>query len=50
MKYSFVTQIKKANPGFKPTEISKMLGETWGKMDAEAKAPYNARAQADKER
>lgn len=34
----------------KVTEISKVLGEKWGKMDEEAKAPYNKRAQADKER
>lgn len=34
----------------KVTEISKVLGEMWGKMDAGEKAPYNERAQADKER
>ncbi|CAN0192476.1 unnamed protein product [Ascophyllum nodosum] len=43
-------EAKEANPDMKPTEISKVLGEQWGKMDAAAKAPYNERAQADKER
>ena len=43
-------QTKEANPELKTTEISKVLGEKWGKMDAEAKGPYNELAQNDKER
>lgn len=42
--------MKELNPELKITEISKVLGDKWGKMDAEAKAPYNELAQADKER
>ena len=34
----------------KTTEISKVLGEQWKNMDAEAKAPYNEKANRDKER
>lgn len=42
--------MKEENPELKVTEISKVLGEKWGKMDAEAKGPYNELAQTDKER
>ncbi|CAM9671553.1 unnamed protein product, partial [Laminaria digitata] len=44
------SETKEANPDLKITEISKVLGEKWGKMDAEAKGPYNDLAQTDKER
>lgn len=42
--------MREENPELKITEISKVLGEKWGKMDAEAKGPYNELAQTDKER
>lgn len=43
-------QVKTARPELKTTEIAKVLGERWGKMDAEARAPYTEKANRDKER
>lgn len=34
----------------KITEISKVLGQRWGKMDDAQKKPYQKRADVDKER
>ncbi len=34
----------------KVTEISKVLGEKWREMDDDAKAPFQKKADADKER
>ncbi|CAM9728367.1 unnamed protein product, partial [Sphacelaria rigidula] len=42
--------VKEAHPGLKTTEIAKVLGEKWKTMDDEAKAPYNEKANRDKER
>nr|GEZ37356.1 FACT complex subunit SSRP1 [Tanacetum cinerariifolium] len=42
--------VKKDIPGIPFTEIGRVLGERWGKLTAEEKAPYEAKAQADKKR
>ncbi|PIN01765.1 Nucleosome-binding factor SPN, POB3 subunit [Handroanthus impetiginosus] len=42
--------VKKNNPGISFTEVGKVLGDRWNKMTAEEKAPYEAKAQADKKR
>ncbi|KAL1538664.1 FACT complex subunit ssrp1 [Salvia divinorum] len=42
--------VKKTNPGIAFTEVGKVLGERWNKMTAEEKAPYEAKARADKKR
>ncbi|CAI9109632.1 OLC1v1009491C1 [Oldenlandia corymbosa var. corymbosa] len=42
--------VKKSNPGIIFTEVGKVLGEKWNKMSAEEKAPYEAKARADKKR
>lgn len=42
--------VKKSNPGIPFTEVGKVLGERWNKMSAEEKAPYEAKARADKQR
>lgn len=42
--------VKKSNPGIAFTEVGKVLGERWNKMSAEEKAPYEAKARADKKR
>ncbi|KAL0377513.1 UNVERIFIED_CONTAM: FACT complex subunit SSRP1 [Sesamum radiatum] len=42
--------VKKSNPGISFTEVGKVLGERWNKMTAEEKAPYEAKARADKKR
>jgi structure-specific recognition protein 1 len=41
---------KQEHPGAKVTEIGKFAGEEWRAMDAEAKAPWEGKAKADKER
>jgi structure-specific recognition protein 1 len=41
---------KREHPGAKVTEIGKFAGEEWRTMDAEAKAPWEEKAKADKER
>lgn len=43
-------KIKAENPDMKITEISKVLGEKWREMDDDAKAPFQKKADADKER
>lgn len=42
--------VKKSNPGISFTDVGKVLGERWNKMTAEEKAPYEAKARADKKR
>ncbi|XP_024986699.1 FACT complex subunit SSRP1-like isoform X2 [Cynara cardunculus var. scolymus] len=42
--------VKKDIPGIAFKEIGRVLGERWNKLSAEEKAPYEARAQADKKR
>ncbi|XP_027152977.1 FACT complex subunit SSRP1 [Coffea eugenioides] len=42
--------VKKNIPGISFTEVGKVLGERWNKMSAEEKAPYEAKARADKKR
>eukprot|EP00903_Cladosiphon_okamuranus_P016677 g15378.t1 len=43
-------EIKAENPDMKITEISKVLGEKWRGLDEEAKASFQQKADADKER
>lgn len=43
-------QIKAENPDMKTTDISKVLGEKWRGMDENAKASFQRKADADKER
>eukprot|EP00947_MAST-08B_sp_MAST-8B-sp1_P005100 g5100.t1 len=47
---SFRPQLKAENPDASFVEQAKMLGARWKSMDAAARAPYEATAQADKER
>ncbi|KAL8528300.1 hypothetical protein ACS0TY_005925 [Phlomoides rotata] len=42
--------VKKSNPGISFTDVGKVLGERWNKMTADEKAPYEAKARADKKR
>ncbi|OAQ33669.1 hypothetical protein K457DRAFT_68351 [Linnemannia elongata AG-77] len=42
--------IKKKHPGFKPTEITKMLGEEWQKLSETEKESYGSMAEDDKKR
>lgn len=42
--------MKEEHPDMKITEISKVLGLRWGKMDDAQKKPHQKRADADKER
>ncbi|KAF9957998.1 Oligosaccharide translocation protein rft1 [Mortierella alpina] len=42
--------IKKKHPEFKPTEITKMLGEEWQKLSESEKESYGAMAEDDKKR
>lgn len=42
--------LKNTNPGIAFTDMGRLLGERWNKMTAEEKAPYEARARADKKR
>ncbi|CDP02200.1 unnamed protein product [Coffea canephora] len=42
--------VRKNIPGISFTEVGKVLGERWNKMSAEEKAPYEAKARADKKR
>ncbi|KAI5665613.1 hypothetical protein M9H77_15466 [Catharanthus roseus] len=42
--------VKKSNPGIAFTDVGKVLGDRWNKMSAEEKAPYEAKARADKKR
>lgn len=46
----WTNQVVEANPSLKPSEVSKELGREWGKLDAEAKTPYEELARQDKER
>ena len=43
-------EFKAANPDAKVTDMAKLLGEAWGKLSDEEKAPYEAKAKEDKER
>eukprot|EP00636_Phaeomonas_parva_P006006 CAMPEP_0118863380 /NCGR_PEP_ID=MMETSP1163-20130328/8271_1 /TAXON_ID=124430 /ORGANISM="Phaeomonas parva, Strain CCMP2877" /LENGTH=781 /DNA_ID=CAMNT_0006797381 /DNA_START=105 /DNA_END=2450 /DNA_ORIENTATION=+ len=43
-------EIKKANPEFSITDISKEAGRLWREMTDDEKKPYQAQADADKER
>eukprot|EP00904_Undaria_pinnatifida_P004659 jgi/Undpi1/14194/HiC_scaffold_9.g03843.m1 len=43
-------KVKEEHPDMKITEISKVLGLRWGKMDEAQKKPYQKKADADKER
>lgn len=38
------------NPGISVTEVSKVIGSRWKELSADAKAPFDALAKADKER
>ena len=42
--------IKEEHPDAKVTDIGRIAGAKWKEMDAEAKAPWDAKAKADKER
>ncbi|KAI7816691.1 high mobility group box domain-containing protein [Gamsiella multidivaricata] len=42
--------IKKKHPEFKPTEITKMLGEEWQKLSESEKESYGSMAENDKKR
>ncbi|KAI8353686.1 high mobility group box domain-containing protein [Mortierella sp. GBAus27b] len=42
--------IKKKHPEFKPTEITKMLGEEWQKLSETEKENYGNMAENDKKR
>lgn len=42
--------IKKKHPEFKPTEITKMLGEEWQKLSETEKESYGTMAENDKKR
>ncbi|KAF9961372.1 non-histone protein [Modicella reniformis] len=42
--------IKKKHPEFKPTEITKMLGEEWQKLSEAEKESYGSMAENDKKR
>ncbi|KAG6545542.1 hypothetical protein Mapa_013144 [Marchantia paleacea] len=42
--------LKKSQPGLSFTDTGKVLGDKWKKMSVDEKAPYEAKAQADKER
>ncbi|ORZ26285.1 high mobility group box domain-containing protein [Lobosporangium transversale] len=42
--------IKKKHPEFKPTEITKMLGEEWQKLSESEKESYGNMAENDKRR
>ncbi|KAF8928590.1 hypothetical protein BGZ58_009551 [Dissophora ornata] len=42
--------IKKRHPEFKPTEITKMLGEEWQKLSESEKESYGSMAETDKKR
>lgn len=46
----FVQNLKKDIPGIGFKEIGRELGERWNKLTAEEKAPYEARAVADRKR
>ncbi|CAM9398979.1 unnamed protein product [Ectocarpus fasciculatus] len=52
MQFSQATraQVKADNPELKITEISKVLGEKWGKLDETQKRPYQDKADEDKAR
>ena len=43
-------KIKGENPGATVGEIAKKLGEEWGRMTDDQKAPYNAKQKKDRER
>ncbi len=43
-------QVVAENPGMAVTEVSKVLGAQWKELSADAKAPFDAMARADKER
>ena len=42
--------VKTANPSAKPIEITKLISENWKALSAKEKAPWDAKAAADKER
>ena len=42
--------VRQANPDMSITEITKMLGKTWGQMDDKDKAKYNDQSIQDKAR
>ncbi|EOD41706.1 hypothetical protein EMIHUDRAFT_49282, partial [Emiliania huxleyi CCMP1516] len=43
-------RLKEEHPDAKVTDIGRIAGAKWKEMDAEAKAPWDARAKADKQR
>ncbi|CAK9037004.1 High mobility group-T protein (HMG-T) (HMG-T1) (HMG-1) [Durusdinium trenchii] len=43
-------KLMEENPGIIFTEVGKKLGQEWKELDDAAKAPYEAQAEADKER
>lgn len=49
-KIPFYQKVKADNPELKVTEISKVLGEKWGKLDEIQKKPYQDKADEDKAR
>lgn len=42
--------VRANNPGISFGQIGKLLGEKWKSMDAEERAPHEAKAEADKKR
>lgn len=43
-------KVREDNPGIKFGDVGKMLGEKWKELDAKQRAPYDAKAAADKKR
>ena len=43
-------KVKEDNPGIAFTDVAKKIGEMWKELTAEDKAPFEAQAEADKER
>ncbi|KAK3073252.1 Non-histone chromosomal protein 6 [Teratosphaeriaceae sp. CCFEE 6253] len=43
-------KVREENPGIKFGEVGKLLGERWKALNEKQKAPYDAKAAADKKR
>ncbi|GAB7361970.1 hypothetical protein MBLNU230_g2007t1 [Neophaeotheca triangularis] len=43
-------KVREENPGIKFGEVGKLLGERWKSLNEKQKAPYEAKAAADKKR
>ncbi|KAK3679356.1 Non-histone chromosomal protein 6 [Recurvomyces mirabilis] len=43
-------KVREENPGIKFGEVGKVLGERWKALNEKQKAPYDAKAAADKKR